>query len=95
MIAVNINPTCADCSYSVDFVKNLQKDVQKALAKVINKENSSRKLDLNLSTNKIDYLKLSSYNSILNHVLNCSTCNFGYTIDQIVSLVKNRIDALS
>lgn len=81
--------------YSVEFIENLQKDVQKTLAKVINKENSDRKLDLGFKIKTEAYLKLSSYNSILNYLLNCSTCKMGYTTSQIVSLVKNNINALS
>lgn len=82
-------------NYPADYIKELQKQVQKVLAKTINKENSSRKSDLGFKIKKEQYLKLASYNSILNYLLNCSTCDLGYEVDEIVSLVKNNINALS
>ena len=90
-----MNTENANLNYPDIFIKDLQKDVQKALAKTINKENSTRKLDLGLKVHTRDYLKLSAYNSILNNLLNCSTCNTGFTVEQIVSNIKNRINALS
>jgi hypothetical protein len=68
--------------------------VSSLLAKEINTENSSRKLDLGLCPSK-NYSSLVTYRDILLSVLNCSSCDFGFTIEEIVSLLKNKTNVMS
>jgi len=84
----------ANYNYSNEFVQNLLEQVEKSLAKKINKENSNRKFDLGLSP-CTNYSQLVAYRDILKSLLNCTSCYYGYTIDEIISLVKNKLNALS
>lgn len=84
----------ANYNYSNEFVQNLLEQVEKSLAKKINKENSNRKFDLGLSP-CTNYSQLVAYRDILKSLLNCTSCDYGYTTDEIISLVKNKLNALS
>lgn len=84
----------ANYNYSNEFVQNLLEQVEKSLAKKINKENSNRKFDLGLSP-CTNYSQLVAYRDILKSLLNCTSCYYGYTTDEIISLVKNKLNALS
>ena len=78
------------CNVDLDC---LLKDIDKKLASVINKENSNRKLDLNIPLEESikTYTKLLSYRNILVGFKNCSTCFKSYKIDDLISLIKNEI----
>ena len=85
---------CDNCNYSVSAIEEILSKVNKLLAKEINTENSSRKLDLGLCPSK-NYSSLVTYRDILLSVLNCSSCDFGFTIEEIVSLLKNKTNVMS
>ena len=84
----------ANYNHSNEFIQNLLKEVEKSLANKINKENSNRKFDLGLNP-CTNYSQLVAYRDILMAILNCSSCDLGYTTDEIISLVKNKLNALS
>lgn len=84
----------ANYNYNNEFIQNLLKEVEKSLAKKINKENSNRKFDLGFKT-CTNYSQLAVYRDILLTILNCTSCDLGYTVDEIVSLIKNKLNALS
>lgn len=85
---------CPDCSYSYEFIENLQNQINKTLAKTINRQNASRKRDLNLCFDGELYLKLSRYNSILDRIKNCSECYKKMNIADVVSVIKTVINKI-
>lgn len=83
-----------DCGYSTENIESLQLSIDSKLSKVVNRYRTSQKYDLGLCMNQDEYLSLADYSRILTRILNCDTCFEDYEIEDIVSLIKNKINAL-
>lgn len=83
---------CKDCSYSYKFIENLQNQVDKSLAKAINRQNASRKRDLNIPFDQENFLKLSQYNDILEKIKHCSSCYKNMNLANVVMAIKTVIN---
>lgn len=77
--------------YDRDYLQSLQNKVSAAIAKLINKENSSRKLDLNYKFNVTLYAKLVNYKDILEQIMECNDCYKEYDVNKVVSNVLNNL----
>ena len=80
-----------DCGYSFESIEKLQNQINIKLAKTINRENASRKNDLNLDFNDELYIKLSHYNEILTKIKNCSSCYKSMNLANIFDAIKTTI----
>ena len=90
-MSYNITP-CDNCgSYTVDFVQNLQNQVDKKIASQINRKRASEKNDLGLCFDHKSYWDLNIYNEILTQIQACNSCFSDYNIEDLVSLVKNEL----
>ena len=85
---INVTP---NASYSFDFISDIKNEVNKTLAKTVNKVNSNRKFDLGLEFNEEELLKLTRYNQILERVLNCASCYKDMNAADIVDVVKTNL----
>jgi len=83
-----------NCGYSLDFISDLQDQVSHALSRVINRQLSSKKFDLQIPYNEEIYLKLSHYQDILKKMTHCQNCFGNITSSQIISTIKNNINKL-
>lgn len=83
-----------DCGYSSEDIESLQLSIDSKLSQVVNRFRTSQKYDLGLQINEDSYLSLADYSRILTRILNCDTCFQDYKIEDIVSLIKNKINVL-
>ncbi len=80
--------------YTNDFIKNLQDQVSRKIAKTVNKENQNRKYDLGEEINEEGIIKLTYYNNLLERLLKCDSCFKGYDPEDIVNIVKKNLNRL-
>jgi len=78
--------------YTNEFIQNLQVEVDKAIAKMANRENSNRKFDLGNKENKTIYFRLVDYKEVLDRILHCDECFKKYEAEDIVGIVKTLIN---
>lgn len=83
-----------DCGWGEEDILNLQLQIDKKLAKSVNRFRSSQKFDLGLTLSDDLYLKLSEYKELLTKLLYCDSCYKDYKIGDIISLIKNKINEL-
>jgi len=81
--------------YTLADIQKLQKEIRDKLVKMINKEDSSRRFDLNLTINNELFLKLSTYNKIITKMIKCSSCNnYNLSPNKIFSVIKTTVNKI-
>lgn len=95
MILVDTNINAINPIYTPDFIQNLQNQVDRKVAKQINKLRASHKNDLGLCFNEEVVWKLSMYYNILEEIKYCNACFEEMEIENIINLVKRNITALN
>ena len=75
--------------YDKEDLKLLQERVDGAIARLINKQNSSRKYDLSYKMNILSYRKLVIYRDVLKKIQECNPCYEDYDVNKIVGIVQN------
>jgi len=71
---------------------SLETNVNTTLASIANRQDVSRKLDLNIPVNIELYLKLVSYNHILERFGDCEGCYKGFTFNDVLNVVQSNIN---
>ena len=71
---------------------SLNNNVNTTLATLANRANESRKFDLNTPINLELYLKLASYNNILEKIEKCDTCYKEFKYSQIIQVINSAIN---
>lgn len=78
--------------YNTTYIKNLQKQVDKKVAKSVNALLASKKNDLALCFNEEVVWKLGMYYNILEQISYCNSCfDDGITIEEVINLTKNQL----
>ena len=80
-----------DSIITLDSIKDIQGEVDKAVSRVVNTKYSSQKNDLGIKINEQSALRLTWYNSILENVAHCNKCFEEYEIEDIIDLVETEI----
>lgn len=83
-----------DCGYSSEDIESLQLLIDSKLSQVVNRYRTSQRFDLGLCMNQDNFLILGDYSDMLTRILNCDTCFQAYKIEDIVSIIKNRLNVL-
>jgi len=83
-----------NCSYSVEDIEKLQKTIDKKLSKKINIFHSSQRFDLGGVINKDLVFKIAKYKELLEKIKNCNSCFDDYKIEDIFSVIKNKLNEL-
>lgn len=87
---------CSTCDAIIDLstLDNLQKQVDKSLAKNINNKYHSQRNDLDCKFPEEKVKALINYYNILTKIENCSDCfqDCDYELDEILSLIQNEIN---
>ena len=83
-----------DCGYSKEDIEALQLSIDSKLSQVVNRYRTSQRFDLGLCMNQDNFLILVDYSDMLTRILNCDTCFQDYKIEDIVSIIKNRLNVL-
>jgi len=89
---VTVNKICDNCNYDLDFIENLQVQIDKTLSAKINRERISKQNDLGICFNEENYRELDIYNRILTQIKYCNSCFENEDIEQVIGLVKNTIN---
>ena len=76
----------------VSSTYSLDTNVNTTLAELANRQDVSRKLDLNIPINTELYLKLVRYNHILERFEKCEGCYKGFTYNQILNVIQKNIN---
>lgn len=83
-----------NCGYSTEDIEDLQLLIDSKLSQVVNRYRTSQRFDLGLCMNQDNFLILADYSDMLTRILNCDTCFQDYKIEDIVSIIKNRLNVL-
>lgn len=82
--------TCGN--YNEEFICDLLKQVDNKIALVTNKDYKNSIYNLGLKHKASDYSDLIDIQNILNKILNCSSCYEGIDIEDVVSMVKSKLN---
>lgn len=74
--------------YTLDSIQNIQVQLDKKLAKQVNRFRASKKNDLSLCNTEEDVWRLSLYKNILEQISDCNPCFKEFDIKQIIGSVK-------
>jgi len=77
--------------YNLDVIQDIQIQVDKKIARQVNKFRASKKNDLSLCDNQEDIWRLSVYKDILNQITFCNSCFKDYKIQDIINSVKSEL----
>ena len=83
-----------NCGYSVEDITSLQNIIDEKISKKINSYYSSNKFDLGITINKDLIFKVSKYKELLERIKNCDKCFEDYKIEDIFSVIKNKLNEL-
>lgn len=83
-----------NCGYSIEDINVLQNQIDEKLAKKINAFYSSQKFDLGKTINEDIIFKISRYKNLLERIKNCDKCFDDYKIEDIFSVIKNKLNEL-
>jgi hypothetical protein len=85
---------CDNCGSAItpDVIQDIQALVGKKLAKLANNALSNKKYDLGGEIDTESYLKLASYNDILEGVAYCNSCYSEEGVEEIIDIVKRQIN---
>jgi len=89
-----MTPNNCDCGYSCEDIEKLQRTIDKKLSKKINAFHSSQRFDLGGTINKDLVFKVAKYKELLEKIKNCDTCFKDYKIEDIFSVIKNKLNEL-
>ena len=83
-----------DCGYSIEDITSLQDQIDAKLAKKINSFYASQRFDFDNKINEDLVFKLSEYKELLEKLKNCDKCFEDYNIEDIFSVIKNKLNEL-
>jgi len=89
-VIVGNNITCGN--YNEEFVCNLLKQVDDKIAFVTNKDYKNSIYNLGSKTRVTNYSDLIDIHNILNKILKCNSCYEGIKIEDVVSMVKSKLN---
>ena len=89
-----VNSLVCDCNIDDDFIKDLQNKISKSVGNKIFKKYLSSKFDVPFCFDNDLYLNILEYNNILERIKNCDSCFGDYKIEEIISVIKNKINKL-
>jgi hypothetical protein len=87
---VNHNPVCGN--YNEQFICDLLKQVSDKIAFVTTRDYKNSAYNLGLKKYVTDYSDLLDIYQILNKILKCHSCYEDVNIEDVVSLVKNKLN---
>jgi len=82
--------TCGN--YNDEFICNLLKQVDSKIALVTNKDYKNNVYNLGLKSNATEHSDLIDIHNILNKILKCNSCYEDIDIEDVVNLVKNKLN---
>lgn len=81
--------TCSN--YNDEFICNLLKQVDDKIALVTNKDYKNQIYDLGMKFQATNYSDLIDISNILNKILKCNSCYADIEIEDVVSMVKDKL----
>mgnify|MGYP003331309754 CR=1 FL=1 len=82
--------TCGN--YNEEFICDLLKQVDNKIALVTNKDYKNSVYNLGLKSKAINHGDLIDIHNILNKILKCHSCYEDIDIEDVVSMVKNKLN---
>ena len=82
--------TCGN--YNEEFICDLLKQVDDKIALVTNKDYKNSVYNLGMDFYATEYSDLIDIHNILNKILKCNSCYEDVNIEDVVSMVKNKLN---
>lgn len=80
--------------YNLTFIKNLQDQIDKKVARSVNGLLASKKNDLSLCFNEEKVWKLGMYYNILEQIKYCNSCLEDFDTKEIIDLTKTQLTSI-
>lgn len=78
--------------YTEEFIKDLKNQVDIKISFIVNKDYKNSIYGLGKNINLGDKSKFIEYSRILENILSCNDCYKDIKIDDVVSMIKNKLN---
>ena len=94
MQLISENTLGGSALYNLTYIKNLQKQVDKKVAKSVNSLLASKKNNVSYCFKEEVVWKLGMYYNILEQISFCNSCFKGQNVEEIITLTKNQLNLI-